>query len=62
MSAEPPLYADIHLVSDYAKDLAIPVAQRGIDSPEVGALEQGTRYRSDGTVEDYQRIEFREAD
>jgi hypothetical protein len=57
--SEPRLYADVKLVDDYARDLAVPVAQRGIDSPEVSALEQGSRYRTDGTVEDYQRIEFR---
>jgi hypothetical protein len=61
---EPRLYADIKTTAEHGGGLVVrdqgsllPI--EGLSPEDVSAVEQGRRQRPDGTVEDYQRVEFR---
>lgn len=54
------LYEDVHsgeIVMQHSSELAAR-DEAEADEREVTAIEEGTRYRPDGTVEEYRRAEF----
>ena len=60
------LMEDIKTVDEFGSGLAVrepdgllPLIS-GLDEEDVAAVEQGRRHRPDGTVEHYQRVEFRD--
>jgi hypothetical protein len=55
MSEKNALYHDIQAVDRLSKELAVPEATA---SRQPTALERGRREKPDGTIEDYERIEF----
>ena len=54
-----PLFEDVKAAAQFGKSLA---TTRNLAGGEVAAAERGTRHRPDGTVEDYERIEFRRSE
>lgn len=56
MSEKNALYHDIQAVSRLSTELAVPDAAASTRQPS--ALERGRREKPDGTIEDYERIEF----
>ncbi|MGH3630153.1 MAG: hypothetical protein ACRDRL_22270 [Sciscionella sp.] len=55
MSEKNALYHDIQAVSRLSTELAVP--ETGT-TRQPSALERGRREKPDGTIEDYERIEF----
>jgi hypothetical protein len=55
MDDESPLFEDVKAMDKVGKALTPLTGKRR----DVDAAERGTRYRPDGTVEEYERIEFR---
>lgn len=54
-----PLFEDVKAAERIGKSLAPTDRPAGV---EVAAAERGKRHRPDGTVEDYERIEFRRSE
>lgn len=55
------LYEDVHsaeIVAQHSSELVVREEAEEADQREPVALEKGTRYRPDGTVEEYQRAEY----
>jgi hypothetical protein len=53
------LFEDVQAAARFSRELAVPSAERRIaPDVQVSALERGRRQRPDGTIEEYERVEF----
>ena len=57
--SESPLYEDVHAAARFSSELAVRQSDADqVDATRLAAVERGRRQRPDGTVEDYERLEF----